>query len=234
MAQQTPEDSFADEVENRLENLFGEEELVDESPVENPPDAAVEAPAGTPPERLTDSREETSDEADSPLRELKAIVLSIDWEITDEVMLRFVDQVSMLQNTFKGDKVVLVFLQLLGSIGEYIRTNLGKSHPDAFRILSSLFSQLDKVAQPGNLSETERKKVLSAELARYKKLKSRLMSTQDQTVKQKPATASVKGKPTAVEKADMSAAIEEIKQILRSEFQALRKEIELLRKKVAG
>lgn len=234
MAKQTPEDSFADEVENRLENLFGEDELMDESPVENPPDAAVEAPVDTPPEIIADSREETSGETDSPLRELKAIVLSIDWEITDEVMMRFVEQVSILQDAYRGDKVVLVFLQLLGSIGEYIRTNLGKSHPDAFRILSSLFSQLDKVAQPGNLSETERKKVLSVELARYKKLKSRLMSTQGQVVKQKPPDAGVKGEPTAVDKADMSAALEEIKQILRSELQSLRKEIELLRKKVAS
>ena len=234
MAPQTPDDSFADEVENRLEDLFGEEELMDESPVESPPGAAVEGPVDTPPETIADNREETSVETDSPLRELKAIVLSIDWEITDEVMIRFVEQVSMLQNTYKDDKIVLVFLQLLGSIGEYIRTNLGKSHPDAFRILSSLFSQLDKVAQPGNLSETERKKVLSAELARYKKLKSRLMSKQDQVVKQAPPAAGVKDESTTTDKVDITAAIEEIKQLLRSEFQALRKEIELLRKKLGG
>ena len=86
MARQNSKDSFADEVENRLENLFGEEELMDESPVDNPPDAPGEAPVDTAPETLGDSREETSDEAVSPLRELKAIVLSIDWEITDEVM----------------------------------------------------------------------------------------------------------------------------------------------------
>ena len=59
MAQQTRDDSFTEEVEDRLENLFGDEE-----PSEN-------------------AQKEAEEVADSPLRELKTIVLSIEWEITD-------------------------------------------------------------------------------------------------------------------------------------------------------
>ena len=70
MAQQTRDDTFTEEVEDRLENLFGDEE-----PSEN-------------------AKKEAEKVADSPLRELKTIVLSIEWEITDEAMTRFVEQIS--------------------------------------------------------------------------------------------------------------------------------------------
>ena len=152
MAPEKTEDNFAEEVEDRLENLFGEDDL-DEGPPDEPKDAG-----------------------DSPLRELKAIVLSIDWEITDEAMIRFVEQIAELQDVFKEDKIVLVFLQLLGSIGEYIRVNLGKSHPDAFKLLSTLYSNLDTVVHAEQMSDAERRKVLSAELAKYKQLKGQLVS----------------------------------------------------------
>ena len=143
MAPENTGDSFAEEVEDRLENLFGEDE----------------------PEEELSTEPESAETADSPLRELKAIVLSIDWEITDEVMIRFVEQIAELQDVFKDDKVVLIFLQLLGSIGEYIRVNLGKSHPDAFKILSSLYNNLDTVVHTGGMADTERRKILSTELA---------------------------------------------------------------------
>ena len=60
------------------------------------------------------------------------------------------------------------------------------------------------------------------------------MSKQDQVVKKAPPVAEVKAEPAAADKIDMTAAVEEIKQLLRSEFEALRKEIELLRKRVTG
>ena len=111
------------------------------------------------------------DSTDSPLRELKTIILSIDWEITDEVMTKLIEQIAVLKKTFKDDKIPLVFLQLLGSLGEYIKFNIGKSHPDAFKILNSLFNELDKVVQLETLTESEKKQILSIEVNKYKTLK---------------------------------------------------------------
>lgn len=210
MAQQTRDDTFAEEVEDRLENLFGDEE-----PSEN-------------------VQKEADEVADSPLRELKTIVLSIEWEITDEAMTRFVEQIASLQDTFKDDKIVLVFLQLLGSIGEYIRINLGKSHPQAFKILNSLFNQLDKVVNSTELSEDERKKILSVELSNYKSLKGKLVPAKPQ-VEEKKKVAVKESEILAVdENKDLRAVLEEIKQVVQSEFQALRKELKQLRVEMAA
>jgi len=86
---ETNGDQFSEEVEDRLQNLFGEEE---------PPEAA---------------ETKSDDIKPHPLRDLKTVVLAIDWEITDEVMTSFVEQVAVLQDTYRNDKIVLVFLQLL-------------------------------------------------------------------------------------------------------------------------
>jgi hypothetical protein len=215
LVQDPNQDTFTAEVDQALDNLFGEPE----------PDNEEEAQKPSAPEQ-------------SPFTELKTIVLSIDWEITDEVMDRFIAQVGQLQTTYKDDKIVLVFLQLLGSIGEYIRTNLGQSHPDAFRLLNSLFAQMDRVLHTENLPETERKKILSSELTKYKKLKSRLQTKQAGR-KDKPPPAEVEPKVVAdAQKAppqpasgDLQSAVKEIKQLIREEFKALRAELKLMQKR---
>ena len=241
MTPPTANDAFADEVEDRLEKLFGEEQPVEAAPADtaeraedkSPVDAEPEPPDDTgskPPGDILAETDieftELSDGSDeSPLRELKAIVLSIDWEITDEVMLRFVQQVTVLKDSFKDDKVALVFLQLLKSIGDYIRVNLGKSHPNAFKILSSLFTQMDKVVHSETLTDPEKKKMLAVELDKYKELKNRLMPERSGVGAQVSDAAQDTGEPTAAGTRDVSAALEEIKQMLQSEFIALRKEI---------
>jgi hypothetical protein len=210
LSPEAPDDTLTDQVEDRLEDLFGDEETAAASP-----DTAQVA-------------------TDHPLRELKSNILSIEWEITDEVMTKFVEQLSVLQDTFQNDKIVLVFLQLLGSIGEYIRINLGKSHPDAFKILNSLFGNLEKIVLSDDLAESEKKKILAGELQKYKKLKSQLATAKPHigektspAVDQKDTSVSAKG-------SDFDAALKEIKELIQAEFKRLREEIESLKKALAG
>jgi hypothetical protein len=210
LSPEAPDDTLTDQVEDRLEDLFGDEESAAASP-----DTAQIA-------------------ADHPLRELKSNILSIEWEITDEVMTKFVEQLSMLQDTYQNDKIVLVFLQLLGSIGEYIRINLGKSHPDAFKILNSLFGNLEKIVLADGLAESEKKKILAGELQKYKKLKSQLATAKPHSGEKTLPTAGQKDTPVSAKGSDFDAALKEIKELIQAEFKRLREEIESLRKSLAG
>lgn len=198
-------DDITEEVEDRLDDLFGEENT-----------AAVHL-------------DESADSEDSPLRELKTIVLSIDWEITDEVMTSFVDQIAVLKDRFKNDKILLVFLQLLGSLGEYIKANKGMCHPDAFKILNSLFTQLDKVSQSKDLTESEKKKILATELAKYKTLKEQLTPSKPKKEKIEQVKSVSKRKIDQADLNDLLVAIEEIKELIKTELKALREELKSLR-----
>lgn len=205
MISETPEDNFSNEIEDRLEHLFGEEE----------PAEMTEVSSG-----------ETKD---YPLRDLKTIILSIDWEINEEVMASFVDQVGVLQDKHQDDKIILVFLQLLRSIGEYIRKNLGQSHPEAFRILNSLFGGLEKIVLDENLDENGKKRILSKELRKYKQLKSELTPNKAPAAEEKTVTETTSVPKSEAVQNDVAVAIEDLKQFFQKELDALREEIRALR-----
>lgn len=240
MARQNDEDSLSEELESRLDDLFGEDDKFSEGPV-------------------TDDSSQ-----DYPLSELKNLVLSIDWEITDEVLQKFIAQVRDLKTTYKDDKINLTFLQILGSLGEYIKTNRGKAHPKTFKILNSVFSQFDEVVLNENMQEIEKKKILRAEMNRYKVLREQITQDKAAKKKKKPAKAaeSVKTKkkvaspqpevastpmvettsgepakpiqPAAAEdKAfaeQIANAVDDIKRFIQAELKTLREELNLIQK----
>jgi hypothetical protein len=201
----TSDEGINEQVEDRLDNLFGEEEASD---------VVIK---------------EEIEPRDSPLRELKTIVLSIDWEITDEVMTSFVDQIKVLKEKYSDNKIILVFLQLLGSLGEYIKINKGRSHPDTFKILNSLFNNLDKIFQYPDLAESEKKKILAIELAKYKNLKEQLVKTEPKQEGEKPVKPVDEEKNEKIDLKDLLAAVEDIKKLIKTEFDSLRAELRSLK-----
>jgi hypothetical protein len=156
-------DSLSAEVESRLDDLFGETNGA-------LPDA-----------------EDNDMAAHYPLSELKNLILSIDWEITDDVLEKFLQQIQDLKLTYKHDKIVLTFLQILNSLCQYIKTNRAKSHPKTFKILNSVFASLDKVVLSRDMAETDKKKILWSEMKRYKELRTYI--SQGKTVAQSKAKA---------------------------------------------
>ena len=109
-----------------------------------------------------------------PLAELKSLVLSIDWEITDEVLSNFLQQLNDLKLRYQDDKIILTFLQILSSLGDYIKTNRSRAHPKTFKILNSVFSHLDQVILAKGMSESEKKRILQSEIHRYKDLRAQI------------------------------------------------------------
>ena len=116
----------------------------------------------------------TQAQSADPLDELKSLVMSIEWEITDEVMERFLAQINAVKSRFEADRILVMFLQLLGSLGLYIKTNKGKAHPNAFKLLNSVYVSCEKAASAGSISPSEKKKLLYLELNKYKELKGQI------------------------------------------------------------
>lgn len=185
--------------------------------------------------------------AEGPLDDLKSSVLSIDWEITDKGLQNFASKIESARKSFTGDKIVTMFLQILGSLGEYIKTNRGNAHPKTFKILTSVFSGLEKVVTGTDLTEIEKKKVLQVELKRYNELRGLIQKHKSKT---KSKEASVKPAPSDAQREETSpppqpqgpvdrepatadeftlsslmAAIEDLKGFVQTEIEALRKDL---------
>ncbi|MDY6791256.1 MAG: hypothetical protein SWH54_08315 [Thermodesulfobacteriota bacterium] len=203
---QNIDDSLVDEIDGKLDNLFSGNKT-------------PEKPNG-----------ESVDGKEYPLKELKEVILSIDWEITDDAMKRLADQVVQLKTRYKNDRIVFMLIQLLGSIGEYIRINKGKSHPDSFKFLNSLFKKIDKIFRTKGLTESEKKKLLAVEVNKYKALKDKLAPQKPVTQKEKQIkpTAKAKAEKTEVIPIELfTDAMDQIRQLIRSEFDSLREELKL-------
>ena len=218
-------DNLKPELENRLDDLFDESDTI-----------------------LPDN--EDRDVAEYyPLSELKNLILSIDWEITDEILEKLLQQIKDLNLTYEHDKIVLTFLQILNSLGVYIKKNRAKAHPKTFKTLNSVFSSLDKLVLSKDMVETDKKKILSTEMNRYKKLRFQIAQSKTEKKKhkikhQEPGikapesffqTPNAGGEefPNTEQNQEFSAealtnAVEEIKQYIHAEMEALKDEIKSL------
>lgn len=180
------DDTVTIEVEEQVENVFGESE------------------------EPQDFFEEGAEFVESPLRDLKAIALSIDWEIDDEIMTRLNDEVEILKEKYRDDNVIVLFLRLLGSVGKYIKANKASSHPDAIKLLNTVFINLEKVVMSEGMSETDREKILLGEVKRFKKLKEDIAQRRAIRAKEKEAEEFEKAEPKISEKPlDVGAAMQE-------------------------
>ena len=225
MVESNDADNLNPELENRLDDLFDENDT-----------------------SLPDNEDRDVSEY-YPLSELKNLILSIDWEITDEVLEKLLQQIKDLNVTYEHDKIVLTFLQILNSLGVYIKKNRAKAHPKTFKTLNSVFSSLDKVVLSKDMAETDKKKILSTEMNRYKKLRIQIAQSKAEKKKHKikrqdPGMAAPESffqTPNAAKEESpniernlepfteaLTNAVEEIKQYIHTEIETLKAEIKSL------
>lgn len=206
MAKSSKLDTLTSELENRLDELFRE----DGQPGE--------------PLKFRDARSQ-------PLAELKKIVLSIDWEITPEAVESFLAQIRLLKEAYQADKIVSMFLQILGSLGQYIKSNRSKAHPSTFSLLNSVFARLEEITSFPKMRELEKRKLLQMEMTAYQQLREKISQRRaaDEAKPVPPAPAKPPAIPAASEvTAPMLAqAVAELKEFFRSEMAALRRQLKL-------
>ncbi|MGD9078393.1 MAG: hypothetical protein PVJ41_10015 [Desulfobacterales bacterium] len=267
MADNTKDNNLDSEIAKRLDDLFGEgdsasdddlpSEADDEALAENEPQKEEPAPAEA---EILDLEEVTADKAkaenvpdDYPLAELKNLVLSIDWEITDEALASLLSEIDSLKKTYKQEKIVSMFLQLLASLGQYINTNRGNAHPKTFKILNSVFSRLEEVVLTQKMTEVDKKNLLRGEMQKYKQLRNKVSQKKAAAAGRKTVPAAVKAEQPAsltmdqkVERRDkvkapstdagapsaetLAEAVKELKQYIHSELNALKQELKKLQK----
>jgi len=203
VADSSKPDPLSTALDNRLDELFREDEPTPAAP------AAGKAKT-------------------SPLSELKKIVLSIDWEITSEALDGFSEQVRLLKEVYQGDKVILVFLQVLGSLGQYIQSSRSKVHPSTFNVLNSVFARLDEIVSTPKMPPAVRRKLLQAEMDAYQALRTKI--TQRRAAEPAAARAAPSGTPVRtpastggpVTQEMLARAVAELKGFIRTEIDALR------------
>jgi len=201
-------DTFAFDLENRLDDFFNDALPDQEDPA---------------------AEETLVPDADLPLKDLKSTILAIDWEITDDALEAFIDQVQDLLARFKDDKVAHTYLKILQSLGKYIRSHKSKSHPDTVKRLMAVYAALEETLTNKGLGQDKKEKMLLAEVRKFQHLKAEIIDSKTPY----PAAGQAKAAPKE-DKSAMEAiikAIEELKSMMATELGAIRKGLERLEKK---
>ncbi|HBI14581.1 MAG TPA: hypothetical protein DDY20_03555 [Desulfobulbaceae bacterium] len=113
---------------------------------------------------------EFTSEQDSPLTQLKSIILSLDWEITDETLQDLNDEIERLKHLkqFESDKVSQVYLQGLDKIGHYIQTQGAYAHPNSIKLLLTLYYDFEKILSSEHITGAEITALLKADVRKFK------------------------------------------------------------------
>jgi len=85
--------------------------------------------------------------------------------------------------------VILVFLQVLGSLGQYIKSSRSKVHPSTFTVLNSVFARLDEIVSTPKMAPAVRRKLLQAEMDAYQELRAKISQRRAAEPAAKPAAA---------------------------------------------
>jgi len=194
------------DIENQLDDFFGEDENV--------------------------SRDHDADgaPAPNPLEQLKSVVLSIDWEITDECLVELEQSVDTLMDTYKDDRYTHTMLRMLNALGKYIKKRKAQAHPDAIKRVMSVFKNLEQIVSTAGMSEKRKKSIVAAEIRRFKELKERVDS-------KRRGRAAAAGDTTAGQRAtelanEIGKAVSAATASLKKELKALRQRIKAIEKKL--
>lgn len=164
--------SFVQEIEQRLNVLFGDESKTvrletvpeeHESLKEIVPETVIPTETAGKEERFDQLFGDIASSTSilySPLKDLKSIVLSIEWEISEPVLEKFDDEVSRLNDVYASDRTIIGFLRILRFLGRYIRVKGADADAASVRMLLEVYDNLESVL----LSADMGKKVKSARL----------------------------------------------------------------------
>jgi pilus assembly protein FimV len=114
---------------------------------------------------------ELSTDNESPISRLKSLVLSIDWEITDDVLRQFNEELVDLRSIWAGETINLVYVQALEKLSKYIYQNKADSHPSAIKLLLTFYYNLEKIVSSPDLPEDQKKEILLEDVKRFENLK---------------------------------------------------------------
>lgn len=110
---------------------------------------------------------------DLDMDKLKAVILAIDWEISEGTLQHFEKVVREFLTVYRQDKIYHHFLKIIQSLGQYIGSRKAEAHPDAISFLRSVMDDFEKAAL-SPLSHEKKKAILENTLHEFNRLKTEL------------------------------------------------------------
>lgn len=168
--------SFISEIEKRFSAIFGDEDK-DISAVTGTAELddlkKIIAQAGqeeinNPDQSLGNLALSSSSILHSPLKDMKSIILSIEWEINDHILEQLEDEINKLYLLYTGDRIIQGFLRILRFLGRYVRVRGVLSNQDSINLLLFVYDHLENVMVSEGMTETKKHIILIDNIKKYR------------------------------------------------------------------
>jgi len=104
----------------------------------------------------------------SPLKDMKSIILSIEWEINEGILEQLEEEINKLYLFYTGDRIIQGFLRILRFLGRYIRVRGTRTNQDSANLLLSVYDQFESVMIQGGMNESRKQAVLVDSIRKYR------------------------------------------------------------------
>lgn len=166
---------FMSDIEKRFETIFGPDATeagnVIESDEQNDLKTIIDEAAPESVDFLEHEEDLTMPSSavySSPLKDMKSIVLSIEWEINEENLEQLEDEINKLYLLYTGDRIIQGFLRILRFLGRYIRVRGTHTSQDSANLLLSIYDQFEKVMVPEEITEPKKHAIFVDSIKEYR------------------------------------------------------------------
>ncbi len=112
--------------------------------------------------------------SEEEIEELKAVILSVDWEISSVTLKNFDRVFSRLKNRLQSNKVHFTFLRIMHSIGGHIAQNKALAHKDSIALLRWVFQHYEQLVVNPDMSTSEKKRIVEMNIQAYNAFKNKI------------------------------------------------------------
>ena len=194
-----PKEKLVNDIENRLDDFFGEENLP-----------------------------KTSTATNSSIEKLKSVVLSIDWEITDKCLQDLIKETDVLLPVYANDRPSHALLRMLQALGGYIQKRKAQAHPDAIKRIMSVYKSFENVTQGEIRDDLQKKRIIAKEIEAFKTLKEKVESQRKGTAMANANQDNPADQNSYVDRHSLEQAMSAVEQKLNAEVKALKLEVSRL------
>jgi hypothetical protein len=167
--------SFVSEIEKRFSAIFGDDNKNVSAVTETEKTDNIKITAQTDKEENKNSDKSLGglslpalSALHAPLKNMKSIVLSVKWEINDQILEQLENEVNKLDLLYVGDRIIRGFLRILRFVGRYVRVRGVSSNQDAVNLLLSVYDHLEKVMISEGMTEAKKHIFLIDSIKQYR------------------------------------------------------------------
>ena len=110
----------------------------------------------------------SSSTLESPLKDLKNMMLSLESEVSDSMLAQLDDEVNHLEPLYAGDLIIQGFLRIIRFVERTIRVRGAAAGQDSMNLLLSVYDHLENVLVPERMTEAEKHIFLMESIRQYR------------------------------------------------------------------